>query len=41
VSGPGVRAGSLGRRATMADIGQSLATHFELPAMDYGTSFFH
>jgi phosphopentomutase len=41
VSGPGVPAGSLGRRATMADIGQSLATHFELPAMDYGTSFFH
>ena len=41
VSGPGVPAGSLGRRATMADIGQSLAAHFELPAMDYGTSFFH
>ena len=39
VSGPGVPAGSLGRRATMADIGQSLATHFELPAMDYGTTF--
>jgi phosphopentomutase len=35
-----VPAGSLGRRATMADIGQSLAKHFELPAMDYGTSFF-
>ena len=41
VSGPGVPAGSLGRRATMADIGQSLAAHFELPAMDYGTSFMH
>jgi phosphopentomutase len=41
VSGPGVPAGSLGRRATMADIGQSLAAHFELPAMDYGTSFIH
>jgi len=25
----------------MADIGQSLAAHFELPAMDYGTSFIH
>jgi phosphopentomutase len=23
----------------MADIGQSLAAHFGLPAMDYGTSF--
>jgi phosphopentomutase len=41
VSGPGVPAGSLGRRATMADIGQSPAAHFELPAMDYGTSFIH
>jgi phosphopentomutase len=41
VSGLEVPAGSLGRRATMADIGQSLAAHFELPAMDYGTSFIH
>jgi len=41
VSGPEVPAVSLGRRATMADIGQSLAAHFELPAMDYGTSFLH
>ena len=41
VSGPEVAAGSLGRRATMADVGQSLASHFELPAMDYGTSFLH
>ena len=41
VSGPEVPAGSLGRRATMADIGQSLAAHFGLPAMDYGTSFIH
>jgi phosphopentomutase len=39
--GPGVRAGSLGRRSTFADIGQSLATHFGLPAMDYGVSFLH
>jgi phosphopentomutase len=37
--GPDVRAGSLGRRATMADIGQSLASHLGLPPMDYGTSF--
>jgi phosphopentomutase len=41
VSGPRVRPGPLGRRATMADIGQSLAAHFGLPAMDYGTSFLH
>jgi phosphopentomutase len=37
--GPQVRARSLGRRATMADIGQSLAAHLGLPAMEYGTSF--
>ena len=39
VYGPAVATGSLGRRSTMADIGQSLAAHFGLPAMDYGTSF--
>ena len=39
VYGNKVRAGSLGRRDTFADIGQSLAEHFGLPAMDYGTSF--
>ena len=32
-------AGSLGKRATFADIGQSLATYFGLPPMDYGESF--
>lgn len=32
-------AGSLGERATFADIGQSLAAHFGLAPMDYGTSF--
>jgi phosphopentomutase len=37
--GKGVTAGSLGRRETFADIGQSLATHFGLEPMDYGTSF--
>jgi phosphopentomutase len=37
--GPGVRARSLGQRSTIADIGQTLAAHFGLPAMDYGTSF--
>ena len=39
VYGKMIRPGSLGRRDTFADIGQSLATHFGLPAMDYGTSF--
>ena len=37
--GPGIAARSLGLRTTMADIGQSLAAHFGLPSMDYGTSF--
>ena len=37
--GAGVTPGSLGRRETFADIGQSLATHFDLAPMDYGTSF--
>jgi phosphopentomutase len=39
VYGSGVKPGSLGRRETFADIGQSLATHFGLPPMDYGKSF--
>jgi len=39
VYGKRVEPGSLGRRETFADIGQSLATHFGLPPMDYGTSF--
>src|SRR5690606_12575685 len=37
--GARVTPGPLGERATFADIGQSLAELFELPAMDYGTSF--
>lgn len=37
--GKRVAARSLGKRATFADIGQSLARHFALPAMNYGTSF--
>ncbi len=37
--GAGVTPGSLGRRETFADIGQSVAAHFDLPPMDYGTSF--
>jgi phosphopentomutase len=39
VYGAGITPGSLGRRDSFADIGQSLAVHFDLPAMDYGTSF--
>jgi phosphopentomutase len=37
--GNGLAAGSLGRRRTFADIGQSLAAFFDLPPMDYGESF--
>jgi phosphopentomutase len=37
--GKTVRAGSLGLRPTFADIGQSLTDYFDLPAMDYGSSF--
>ncbi|WP_226662544.1 phosphopentomutase [Microbulbifer aggregans] len=36
--GPGVTAGSLGRRHSFADIGQTLAEHFQLPALDNGNS---
>ena len=39
VYGHAVKPGSLGRRETFADIGQSLARHFGLEPMDYGTSF--
>ena len=34
-----VTPGALGKRDTFADIGQSIATFFDLPPMDYGTSF--
>ncbi|MEL7186141.1 MAG: phosphopentomutase [Pseudomonadota bacterium] len=37
--GKGVSPGSLGRRESFADIGQSLAAYFGLEAMDYGASF--
>lgn len=37
--GTGLVPGPLGARDTFADIGQSLAAHFGLPAMDDGTSF--
>lgn len=39
VYGNKVAAGSIGKRDTFADIGQSLAAHFELSPMDYGVSF--
>jgi len=39
VYGAGVAAGSLGKRETFADIGQSLAGYFGLAPMDYGVSF--
>ncbi len=37
--GNGVTPGSLGRRDTFADIGQSLAAYFDLSPMEYGSSF--
>ena len=37
--GAGIKPGSLGLRESFADIGQSLAVHFDLSAMDYGESF--
>ncbi len=37
--GAGLQPGSIGRRETFADIGQTIATHLELPATEYGTSF--
>ena len=39
VYGAGVPARSLGKRATFADIGQSLAGHFGLERMAHGTDF--
>jgi phosphopentomutase len=37
--GAGMPAGSIGKRETFADIGQSLAQFFGLSPMDHGTSF--
>lgn len=39
VFGRKIKPGSLGRRETFADIGQSLASYFGLEPMEYGTSF--
>ncbi len=38
-SGAGLPAGSMGQRDSFADVGQTLAAFFNLPAMDDGTSF--
>ncbi|NIB42399.1 phosphopentomutase [Pseudomaricurvus alkylphenolicus] len=40
VYGDKVQPGSLGKRGTFADIGQSLAAWFGLPELEFGTSFF-
>ena len=37
----GLAPGPLGQRDSFADIGQSIAAYFDLPAMDYGTDFFN
>lgn len=37
---PGLGAVDLGQRDTFADIGQTLAEFFNLPPLDYGTSFY-
>jgi len=39
VYGASIKPGSLGRRDSFADIGQSLSVHFGLSPMDYGSSF--
>ena len=37
--GAGLKAGSLGRRKSFADMGQSIASYFKLEPMEYGESF--
>lgn len=37
--GPSVKSGSIGRRESFADIGQSLAGHLGLPPLPYGKTF--
>lgn len=39
VFGPSVKPKAIGRRKTMADIGQSIAKHMNLPPLNYGESF--
>jgi phosphopentomutase len=38
--GPGVKAADLGRRSSFADMGQTIAGHFGLPALPYGEACF-
>ena len=38
-AGPGVKSVDLGERETFADLGQTLADYFDVPALDYGKSF--
>ena len=37
--GPHIKPGSIGKRKSFADIGQSIAKHMGLPALQYGTAF--
>lgn len=37
--GPETKSGSIGKRETFADIGQTIAKHLELPPLKYGTAF--
>ncbi len=37
--GKGIEPGALGKRETFADIGQTVASFFDLPPTEYGTSF--
>lgn len=37
--GPGIKAGSIGKRDSFADIGQSIAKHLGLPPLSYGKAF--
>lgn len=39
VFGPGIKSGSIGKRDTFADIGQSLAKYLDLEPLQYGKSF--
>ena len=39
VFGPDVKPGSIGKRDTFADIGQTIAKHLHLPALKFGTAF--
>lgn len=39
IFGPGIQPGPIGIRDTFADMGQTLAAHLKLPALQYGKSF--